>query len=106
MALDGIAVIVNGENPVEELTMEQLAGLFTGEADWGEVGGTAGAVSCVGREAGSGTREGFEIATSTKDACVLSQALTSTGAVIEAVRAATPTPWATPPSPPRRARRA
>ena len=87
LALDGIAVVVNAESAVEDLTVEQIAGLFTGEiTDWSAVGGAAGAVSCVGREAGSGTRDGFESITGTGDCCVLSQELTSTGAVIEAVR--------------------
>ena len=86
LALDGIAVIVNEANPVADLTVEQIAALFTGEmADWSELGGT-GAVACIGREGGSGTREGFESITGTEDLCVLSQELTSTGAVIEAVK--------------------
>lgn len=87
VALDGIAVIVNAGNPVEDLTVEQIAQLFTGTtADWSGVGGTAGAVACIGRESGSGTRDGFESITGTEDACVLAQELTSTGAVIEAVK--------------------
>lgn len=87
VALDGIAVIVNAGNPVEDLTVEQIAQLFTGTtADWSGVGGTAGAVACIGRESGSGTRDGFESITDTVDACVLTQELTSTGAVIEAVK--------------------
>ena len=87
VALDGIAIIVNAENPVTDLTVEQIASIYTGEvADWSEVGGNAGAIACIGREAGSGTRDGFESITGTEDACVLSQELTSTGAVIEAVR--------------------
>ena len=87
VALDGIAIIVNAENPVEDLTVDQIAQLFTGAAtDWSAVGGNAGAVACIGRESGSGTRDGFESITGTKDACVLTQELTSTGAVIEAVK--------------------
>ncbi len=87
VALDGIAIIVNAENPVEDLSVDQIAQLFTGAvADWSEVGGDAGAVAAIGREAGSGTRDGFESITGTEDACVLSQELTSTGAVIEAVK--------------------
>ncbi len=86
VALDGIAVIVNANSKVEDLTVEQIAKIFTGEiTDWSEVGGDAGTISCIGREAGSGTRDGFESITGTKDACVLDQELTSTGAVIEAV---------------------
>lgn len=87
VALDGIAIIVNAENPVEDLSVDQISQLFTGAAtDWSEVGGDAGAVAAIGREAGSGTRDGFESITGTKDSCVLSQELTSTGAVIEAVK--------------------
>ena len=86
VALDGIAVIVNANSKVEDLTVEQIAKIFTGEiTDWSEVGGDAGTISCIGREAGSGTRDGFESITGTKDACKLDQELTSTGGVIEAV---------------------
>ena len=59
VALDGIAIIVNAENPVEDMSVEQIAQLFTGAADWSLVGGE-GEVACIGREAGSGTRDGFE----------------------------------------------
>ena len=86
VALDGIAVIVNANSPVADLTVEQIAQIFTGEiTDWSEVGGDAGEIACIGREANSGTRDGFESITDTKDACVLSQELNSTGAVIQAV---------------------
>ena len=87
LALDGIAVIVNADSPVADLTVEQIAQIFTDEiADWSEVGGTAGDIACIGREGGSGTRDGFESITGTEGTCVLSQELTSTGAVIEAVK--------------------
>ena len=87
VALDGIAVIVNAENAVTDLSLEQIAQIYTGEiTDWSGVGGTAGAVAVIGRESGSGTRDGFESITDTEDACVLAQELSSTGAVIEAVR--------------------
>ena len=87
VALDGIAVIVNADSKVSDLTVEQIAQIFTGTVtDWSEVGGDAGTISCIGREAGSGTRDGFETITDTKDTCVLAQELTSTGAVIEAVK--------------------
>lgn len=86
VALDGIAVIVNANSPVADLTVEQIAQIFTGEiTDWSEVGGDAGEIACIGREANSGTRDGFESITDTEDACVLSQELNSTGAVIQAV---------------------
>ena len=87
LALDGIAVIVNPANGVEDLTVEQIGKIFTGEiTDWSQLGGESGTISCIGREAGSGTRDGFESITGTKDACKLDQELTSTGAVIEAVK--------------------
>ena len=87
LALDGIAVIVNADNGVTDLSVEQIAGIFTGEiTNWSEVGGDDLAIACIGREAGSGTRDGFESITGTGDTCVLAQELTSTGAVVEAVR--------------------
>lgn len=87
VALDGIAIVVNAGCPVEDLTLEQVSKIFTGEiTDWSEIGGEAGAISCVGRESGSGTRDGFESITKTADACKLDQELTSNGAVIEAVK--------------------
>ena len=86
IALAGIAVIVNAQSKVADLTVEQIAKIFTGEiTDWSEVGGDPGAISCIGRESGSGTRDGFESITGTKDSCKLDQELTSTGGVIEAV---------------------
>lgn len=86
VALDGIAVIVNASSKVADLTVDQIAKIFTGEiTDWSEVGGDAGTISCIGREAGSGTRDGFESITDTKDACQYRQELTSTGDVINTV---------------------
>ena len=86
-ALDGIAIIVNSENPVADLTLDQIAKLATGEiSNWSEVvDGYDAPVVLIGREAGSGTRDGFESITGTEDACVYTQELTSTGAVIQAV---------------------
>ena len=87
LALDGIAVIVNADSAVADLTVEQIAQIFTGEiTNWSEVGGADSEIACIGREGGSGTRDGFESITGTKDKCVLAQELTSTGAVIEAVK--------------------
>ena len=86
VALDGIAIIVNADCGVDDLTLEQIAAIYTGEiTNWKEVGGAELTIACIGREASSGTREGFESVTGTKEACVLAQELTSTGAVIEAV---------------------
>ena len=87
VALDGIAVIVNSDNAVADLTVEQIAKIFTGEiTNWSELGGADSEIACIGRESGSGTRDGFESITKTGDKCVLAQELTSTGAVIESVR--------------------
>ena len=87
VALDGIAIIVNAENTVTDLSIDQIAQIYTGAVtDWSELGGSAGAIAVIGRETGSGTRDGFESITGTEDACVLAQELSSTGAVIEAVR--------------------
>ena len=86
LALDGIAIIVNENCPVDDLTVEQIAAIFTGEVtSWADFGGK-GDIACIGREAGSGTRDGFESITKTTDKCVLAQELTSTGAVIAAVK--------------------
>ena len=86
LALDGIAVIVNPENPVSELSLEQIAKIYTGEiTNWSELGGNDAEIVLIGREAGSGTRDGFESITKTADACVYRQELTSTGDVITAV---------------------
>ena len=86
VALDGIAVIVNAENSVTDLTLEQIAQIYTGEVtDWSEFGSDAGAIAVIGRESGSGTRDGFESITGTKDACKYQNELTSTGEVIAAV---------------------
>ena len=86
LALDGIAVIVNPENPIGELSLEQIAKVYTGEiTNWSEVGGNDAAIVLIGREAGSGTRDGFESITGTKDSCKYRQELTSTGDVITTV---------------------
>lgn len=86
LALDGIAVVVNPENPVEDLTLEQIAQIYTGEiTNWSEVGGNDAEIVVIGREAGSGTRDGFESITGTGEACQYRQELTSTGDVITAV---------------------
>ncbi len=86
LAYDGIAIIVNPNNPIADLTVEQIADIYTGKiTDWSELGGNAGEIVVIGREAGSGTRDGFESITGTKDACVYRQELTSTGDVITAV---------------------
>lgn len=86
LAIDGIAVIVNKENTVTDLTLEQISDIYTGKiTNWSEVGGEDGEIVVIGREAGSGTRDGFESITETEDACQLRQELTSTGDVIATV---------------------
>ena len=88
IALDGIAIIVNNASKVEDLTVDQLKQMFTGEiTNWSEVGGDDGEIVLIGREAGSGTRDGFESIVNVKDSCKYAQELTATGAVISAVEA-------------------
>ena len=88
VALDGIAIIVNKDSKVADLTVDQLKQMFTGEiTNWKDVGGDDGEIVLVGREAGSGTRDGFESIVDVKDSCKYAQELTATGAVISAVEA-------------------
>ncbi len=86
LALDGIAIIVNPENPVEDLDKDTIAKIYTGEiTNWKDVGGKDAEIVLIGREAGSGTRDGFESITGTDGACQYRQELTSTGDVITTV---------------------
>lgn len=86
LAYDGIAIIVHPDNPVSDLSIDQIAKLYTGEiTNWKDVGGNDAEIVLIGREAGSGTRDGFESITDTKDACQYRQELTSTGDVINTV---------------------
>ena len=88
VALDGIAIVVNKASKVANLTVDQLKQMFTGEiTNWKDVGGDDGEIVLVGREAGSGTRDGFESIVDVKDSCKYAQELTATGAVISAVEA-------------------
>ncbi len=88
LALDGIAIIVNPENPIGDLDLESIAKIYTGEiANWKELGGGDMEIVAIGREAGSGTRDAFESATGTEDICEYRQELTSTGDVIANVAA-------------------
>ena len=83
VAKDGIAIIVNPQNPVADLSVEQIAQIFKGEVtNWSELGGSDGQIVPIGRAAGSGTRDGFESITDTEDACKYQNELTSTGEVI------------------------
>lgn len=83
LAYDGIAIIVHPDNPVSDLDLETIAKIYTGEiTNWKEVGGNDAEIVRIGREAGSGTRDGFESITDTKDKCDYRQELPSTGDVI------------------------
>ena len=86
VAYDGIAIIVNKDNPIQDLKIEQIADIYTGKiTNWKELGGKDAEIVLIGREAGSGTRDGFESITETKDECKYRQELTSTGDVITTV---------------------
>ncbi len=86
LAYDGIAIIVHPDNPVSDLTLAQLADIYTGKiTNWKDVGGNDAEIVLIGREAASGTRDGFETITGTADKCQYRQELTSTGDVITAV---------------------
>ena len=86
LAYDGIAMIVNPANPVEDLTLAQIADIYTGKiTNWSELGGSDSEIVLIGREAGSGTRSGFEEIVEVKDLCQYRQELSSTGDVIATV---------------------
>ena len=86
LAIDGIAIIVHTDNPIADLTVEQISAIFKGDiTNWSEVGGKDGEIVCIGREESSGTRDGFESITDTEDATQYRQELTSNGAVLTAV---------------------
>ena len=90
VAIDGIAVIVNNQDAVENLTKDQLAKIYTGEVkSWSEIGGPDASIVVIGREAGSGTRDAFEELLEIKDQCAYANELDSTGAVLAKV-ASTP----------------
>lgn len=86
LALDGIVMVVNPKNPVSDLTTEKINAIYTGKVkNWQELGGEDAPIVLIGREAGSGTRDGFESVTGTKGKCAYRQELTSTGDVITTV---------------------
>ena len=86
LAYDGIAIIVNPENAISDLSVEDIARIYTGEiTNWKDLGGADAEIVVIGREAGSGTRDGFESITGTSEKCVYRQELTSTGDVITTV---------------------
>ena len=83
VALDGVAIVVNPACGVEDLNVEQIAQIFTGEiTNWSEVGGTDGEIAVFGREAGSGTRGAFEEIVGVEDTCKYTNEYSSTGDVI------------------------
>ena len=82
IAIDGIAVITNNSNEVENLTKEDLIKIYTGEIkNWKELGGKDENIVVLGREAGSGTRGAFEELLGIVDSCVYAGELDSTGGV-------------------------
>ena len=86
LAYDGIAIIVNPENAISDLSVEDIARIYTGEiTNWKDLGGADAEIVVIGREAGSGTRDGFESITGTSEKCLYRQELTSTGDVITTV---------------------
>lgn len=86
VAIDGIGIVIHPDNPVTDLTIEQIGMIYTGKiVNWKEVGGNDAPIVLIGREAASGTRDGFEEVTGTKDKCQYSQELTSTGDVVQTV---------------------
>ena len=90
VAIDGIAVVIDTANIVEDLTKDQLAGIYEGTVtNWKDVGGNDAPIVVVGRESGSGTRSAFEELLGLEDKCKYSNELDSTGAVMAKV-AATP----------------
>ena len=86
VALDGVAIVVNPENAVADLTVEQIARIFTGEVtNWSELGGADAPIAVYGREAGSGTRGAFEEIVGVVDTCVYANEYSSTGDMIGSV---------------------
>lgn len=86
VAIDGIAIIVNPQNSVSDLTIDEISAIYKGEiTNWSEVGGNDASIVLIGREAASGTRDGFESITDTEDLCKYTQELTSTGDVVQTV---------------------
>ena len=90
VAIDGIAVVVDGANTVEDLTKQQLSDIYEGKiTNWKDAGGNDAPIVVIGRESGSGTRSAFEELLKLEDMCKYSNELDSTGAVMAKV-ASTP----------------
>lgn len=86
IATDGIAVVVQKDNPVTGLQKEQIAQIFAGEVtNWSQVGGQDRGITVLGREASSGTRDGFETIFGLAGKAEYAAELTSTGEVLNRV---------------------
>jgi phosphate transport system substrate-binding protein len=87
VALDGLSVYVNTENPIKELTLQQIEAIFTGKVkNWKEVGGPDAQITLYSRENSSGTYEFFkEHVLKGKDFASSAQAMPGTAALIQAV---------------------
>lgn len=86
VGLDGIALVVNPANKLEDITLEDLAKVYSGEiTNWKELGGDDKSIVVIGREDGSGTRDGFESIVMGDKEPKYAQELESTGSVINAV---------------------
>lgn len=86
IAIDGIAIAVNKDNKVAGLTSEQISKIFTGEiTNWKDVGGDDQKITVLGREAASGTRDGFETIFKVAKKCKYAAELSSTGEVVTKV---------------------
>lgn len=86
VGLDGIALVVNPANKLEDITLRDLAKVYSGEiTNWKELGGDDKAIVVIGREDGSGTRDGFESIVMGDKEPKYAQELESTGSVINAV---------------------
>lgn len=86
IAIDGIAIAVNKSNPVNKLTSDQIAKIFTGEVtNWKQIGGKDQKITVLGREAASGTRDGFESIFKVSKKCKYAAELSSTGEVVTKV---------------------
>jgi phosphate transport system substrate-binding protein len=86
IAIDGIAIAVNKDNKVTNLTGDQITKIFTGEiTNWKDVGGADQKITVLGREAASGTRDGFESIFKCSKKCKYAAELSSTGEVVTKV---------------------
>lgn len=88
IALDGIVIVVNNENGIEDITLEDAYKIYTGEiTNWNELGGNDAEIAVVSREEGSGTRDGFEsiVGFESEELIETAEIQNSTGAVVSSV---------------------